>query len=321
MIFFIGGFIYNVLDARSAQYTALSQMSLAFGMWWMVIPNTAIIACAMLASNNPSTLQGIVGRVADPAQLAHTNTGMSVIGPAAAWRHGLERVFRPCAGGDEQSLRARLLRRLSGMVENVYDSDFEPVTLWRRGPNKQRWVDEAIRRFESRDSARWAPSSYRVLMDIKRHFRLSFLDWVLMMGALLVILLGVPFAFAFATSYMTPKAGLSCRSVTHMVYFSTQVLQVGLWIPVYYMKRSRIPRWGFWLARFLQLVTGSFAVFATVGGTLMQIMGVYNNCLCKVRSSQAATLHCSSPVCSWFPSVRSVHNTGVTRTRPTRLFI
>ncbi|TGJ86703.1 hypothetical protein E0Z10_g2045 [Xylaria hypoxylon] len=60
ILFFVGGFIYTVVDSESSLGDNDTAHALAFGMWWMVIPYLAIITCAMLAANGPSTLDGIV---------------------------------------------------------------------------------------------------------------------------------------------------------------------------------------------------------------------------------------------------------------------
>lgn len=265
----------------------------------MVIPHTAVIASAMLASNNPSTLQGIIGpvRVDNGFQNERSNTGGSVTGPAAAWR----RLLLGQASDQERNEPAPgcwkgFLESVSRMIENAYDSDFEPVTLWRRGPNKQRWIDEAIRTCEieaARQPRKW-PQEYRqTLNEVKREFRPGGGNWAFMIAAMVAVLLGVPFGFAFATSYLTPQYGLSCRSLTHLTYFLAQIVQMLLWYPVYCMDLSGTESPRRWkhvaqlLARILRYFpVGLFAVFAAVGGTMMQITGVYTNCLCKVRISQ-----------------------------------
>ncbi|KAI0482395.1 hypothetical protein GGR56DRAFT_619750 [Xylariaceae sp. FL0804] len=38
-----------------------------------------------------------------------------------------------------------------------------------------------------------------------------------------------PNALAFGTSYATPTAGLSCRSLTYLVYAACQVGEMALW--------------------------------------------------------------------------------------------
>lgn len=64
MIFFIGGFIYDVLDAHSSPGESARLPLPRF--WHVVKPShpLAVVFAAMLASNNnPSTLQGTIGRV------------------------------------------------------------------------------------------------------------------------------------------------------------------------------------------------------------------------------------------------------------------
>lgn len=151
MIFFIGSFIYNVLDAQSRPGDQSTALSLAFQMacggWsyrtlqlfpvpcW---PATTLALPRFARHHRKRSERHNLG-----SQLEHTDTGLSVSGPpgpAATWARFVTRFFRPV-----------IARWLSGMIENAYDSDFEAVTLWRRGPNKQRRINEAIKRFEEPD--------------------------------------------------------------------------------------------------------------------------------------------------------------------------
>ncbi|KAI1849798.1 hypothetical protein JX266_004747 [Neoarthrinium moseri] len=62
VVFFIGSFIYNLIDIRSKLGDNDTTHTLAFGMWWMIVPELAIMSCLLLAANNPSALHGILGR-------------------------------------------------------------------------------------------------------------------------------------------------------------------------------------------------------------------------------------------------------------------
>jgi hypothetical protein len=140
ILFFVGGFIYTVLDVRNELGENDIAHALAFGMWWMTIPYLAIISCAMLASNSTSTLQGIVfdgGYCAEGDRFE-----------VSAWDEVRDRIE------STGPIRA-FLRRLNGyeMIESVHDGQFKTATMWNRGPNKRQWVREATQEYK-RD---WTP--------------------------------------------------------------------------------------------------------------------------------------------------------------------
>lgn len=178
---------------------------------------------------------------------------------------------------------------------------------------------------------------------------LSLLDWCVLLF-LTLLLVGIPYLFAFMLAYFTPQIGLSCRSLTFLVYFGLQLAQVGLWLWAYvgppsndeaatrtgntrkttrtmnlfrkggwldergFYDPSRAPWHGntssrnrlklFWayikdpvsvrhkywflvwylLYYSLQFTFGLCAVFVSLGGTLMQIMGVYRTNMCFINA-------------------------------------
>jgi hypothetical protein len=50
---------------------------------------------------------------------------------------------------------------------------------------------------------------------------------------------------------------------------------------VQYVRRFKMKQ-GAWMA--LKVFVGSIAAFVSIGGTFMQIIGVYRNCLCKISA-------------------------------------
>jgi hypothetical protein len=107
-----------------------------------------------------------------------------------------------------------------------------------------------------------------------------------------VFILAVPWTFAFLVAYLTPEIGVSCRSATVLAYTFSQLLLIFLW---YFhssprVRRKRLAaqamddttrRFGYWLLAALYYVVGSIALAVTVAGTIMQLVGVYRNCVCK----------------------------------------
>lgn len=228
----------------------------------------------MLAANSPSVMHSLVGD-GGRADIR--------IGP---WRRRLRKVVE-CNPRGTGSLRDRL-RKLVILVEDLelikpaYDGRFETVSLWRRGPNKRLWVDEVIDWNESEARRTSQPGglhgggpTLRKLLEFGMEDRL----WLLF-GVLVLVI--VPSALAGATSYNTPRTGLSCRSLNHLAYLCAQILQMVLWgwdTHLHYVSRDKLQKYICWI---IQFVVGAITIFISIGGTLMQIIGVYRNCLCSV---------------------------------------
>ena len=55
VLFYLGAFVYTILDLRNNPSSQDAAISLGFGIEWMIIVHVAIISGCLLASNNPST--------------------------------------------------------------------------------------------------------------------------------------------------------------------------------------------------------------------------------------------------------------------------
>ncbi|KAL7629655.1 hypothetical protein AAE478_001178 [Parahypoxylon ruwenzoriense] len=279
VLFFVGGFVYTVLDVENNLGDNDTAHALAFGLWWMVIPYLAIISCAMLAANSPSTLDGIVydgGTIARPDEYE-----------MSFWAQQLKKA-------KEYSVIGWVIRNIEGYnpVETAFDGHFQTVKLWKRGLNKREWVQEAINEYAASSGV---PANYNgrgrnnmiSLSELRKSLTLNPRDCFHILASALFAVLA-PCCLAFLTSYNTPQAGLSCRSLTYLIYAISQVCEMALWawaarLRVRYGVRwsetcptaKRISWWG-------QVFVGFFAIFAAVGGTMMQLLGVYRSCACKV---------------------------------------
>ncbi|KAI1382475.1 hypothetical protein F4677DRAFT_401989 [Hypoxylon crocopeplum] len=272
ILFFVGGFVYTVLDVENNLGDNDTAHALAFGIWWMIVPYLAIISCAMLASNSPSALDGIV--YDDGAMAREDRYELSF------WKQHL-RKFKPYRG------IGLILKQLEGysLIETAFEGRFQTVKLWKRGLNKREWVQEAIAEYAAAGGGRGAneitPDELRQSLTLNRQD-----CFYVFVGSLFAVL--APCCLAFLTSYNTPQAGLSCRSLTYLVYAISQVCEMALWtcaarLKIKYGVRwseavpiaKRICWWG-------QVFVGFFAIFAAGGGTLMQLLGVYRSCACKV---------------------------------------
>ncbi|KAI1383585.1 uncharacterized protein F4822DRAFT_82104 [Hypoxylon trugodes] len=272
VLFFLGGFIYTVLDSDSSLGDNDTAHALAFGLWWMVIPYLAIISCAMLASNSPSTLDGIVYDGGTTA--LEDEYGVSFWG-------GYVKKIKTYKG------IGTMIKQLEGYspIETAFEGRFKTVKLWKRGLNKREWIQEAISEYAIssayRGTTRISP------IELRKMLSLNFIDCFYVFVCSLFAVL-VPCCLAFLVSFTTPQAGLSCRSLTYLVYAISQVCEMALWtcaarLRIRYGTRwsetnpmaKRICWWG-------QVFVGFFSIFAAVGGTSMQLLGVYRSCACEV---------------------------------------
>lgn len=223
-------------------------MSPAFGSWFMTIPHIAIISGLLLAGNNPTILEVIVGMET----------------------------------ANEQHLRW-------GLVTWSYNSRYHPASLWNRGRSKRIWALRTIHH------------SPRAPENLEKSLTMGINDWATV-AACAGLLIGTPSILAFVTSYLTPQVGLSCRSMTFLLYVLCQIWLVMLWIwniestylddqgtphtPVtrsVFTRRPNSTLWQAYLWKSQTLIACSISVFTGIGGTLMQIIGVFRNCLCSIN--------------------------------------
>lgn len=171
VVFFIGGFIFALLQSLQTLGNEDIALALAFGQWYMIIPHIAIISGLLLAGNNPNILEGIV----------------------ATQRQ-------------EQDESIRFL----GLTFNLtYPSCYKVAWQWHRGHNKKLWIDKLLKTYLNRPDGK-DDTVYRDLMHLQSKTSLSFIDWIVVLF-LAALLLGVPFFLAFITAFYTPQVGLSCR--------------------------------------------------------------------------------------------------------------
>lgn len=146
------------------------------------------------------------------------------------------------------------------------------------------WIKE-IKRPEAwaRDGNQW----------FEKKIRLTAMNWAGITFAA-IMLIFIPCILAGLVSYNTPKVGLSCRSLTFLVYFCAQVVLIlaNLWRHIFadYDKTYKGPGQpkqimtaaGMFLVGCAALVS----IFTTIAGTLMQLIGIYRNCLCGILASE-----------------------------------
>ncbi|KAF2968827.1 hypothetical protein GQX73_g4782 [Xylaria multiplex] len=231
VLFFVGGFIYTVVDSESSLGDNDTAHALAFGM-----------SCAMLAANSPSTLDSIVYDGA--------NTALPDEYEISFLKSHIEKAkkYKPLA---------TILCQLEGYnpVELAFEGRFHTVKLWKRGLNKRQWVQEAI-------------NDYEASMTFHR--------------------LGK----GIGAKKLRARLTLDARdcSLTYLVYAISQVCEMSLWSLAARLKVKYGTQWSeaspiakrfCWYG---QVFVGFFAIFAAVGGTMLQLLGVYRTCLCQVST-------------------------------------
>jgi hypothetical protein len=239
---------------------------------WIIVPHMAIISSLLLAGNNPSIFQIAVN--------------------APTTKH----------------------RPVWGIFAQAYESRYKTEWLWFRGRSKYLWLQRAFLLDEteaaikvksattSKSPAGPDPNQTAKptgqLSKLQSAINFSILDWIQML-IITTTLIFAPFILAFLISFYTPTVGLSCRSMTFLVYFLAQMGQVTLWVWV--LSTTTICKTGgalqspahrckpgvpallswiaYWMLATLFVVT---SIFTAIGGTIMQLLGVYSNCLCAL---------------------------------------
>jgi hypothetical protein len=286
IVFFLGTFIFTIVTVLSDLGDSDTSIALAFGMWYMIIPHLSIVSGLLLAGNNPNTFEGVVahefGDVEDPQTFEELHFGTRVL-------------------------------------ELAYNSRYKPAWSWLRGRSKRDWVRKAWKTYELRPSA--ATKGDAVLdedMAALRTITTLSITGRAVVISLTLLLMGVPFVLAFLTAFYTPQVGVSCRSLTFIVYTITQIFQILLWMWAFagpphqgeffslLRKDGFLDGTGFftptemgtlwskdtffsfrsawtivWYS--LAIAFGIGGVFTSIGGTMMQLMGVYRSGKCDVN--------------------------------------
>ncbi|CZR67951.1 uncharacterized protein PAC_17850 [Phialocephala subalpina] len=281
VIFYLGSFVFALLEINATLGENDVAHALAFGAWWMTIPHISIVSGCLLAGNNPNTLEAIAPN------------GMSR--RRSSWKPPLNapKGFWAQLGWRYQKVAYRLF-------EPTYEAEYYPAPMWERGRSKRKWVMRLVEKYRN-----VAP---RDMEDLQSKLLMAWGDWFLI-SVLSTVLLSVPCVLGLLISYFTPQVGLACRSMTFLVYVCSEVLLLLLWIWDLATKVER-PRPGvaepcggntpgertevreistsylsilssviFWILTTMGLFG---ATFSAIGGTMMQIIGVYRNCLCKI---------------------------------------
>ncbi|KAG8534083.1 uncharacterized protein KY384_000926 [Bacidia gigantensis] len=279
ILLYIGSFIFSLVSLAGTLGDKGAARALAFGIWWMTIVHVSAIrhvshaldssaksiadvdslSGSLLSSNNPSTAAAIVRRqrivltVSERLQYADTRSQL------------------------EDRIQARV--EAYSRIPLIYKSRFEPVWMWTRGKNKAAWI---------KGTMAWRKSWFRDYMEM------SGWAWLLLtLVAYLLVL--IPCILAFWIEYATPVVEIGCRALTILVYACAQLVFVVLsawshvkavqeedyWERHRWLNRLRRKWVGVLVTVLLLLPAWIAAVFTTFAGTLMQITGIFQNCICS----------------------------------------
>ena len=321
VLFYLGAFVYTILDLENSPSSQDAAISLAFGIEWMIVVHVAIVAGCLLASNNPGTSSAIVGIL--PERAVHITRTDS---RHANLRSGDSRTAHDISESqicqEPQEIETTMpptfavvawhgcvkgLEKLTGWSDAYY-TVFQPVPMWQRGSNKMRWL---------RETAAWKSGSD----DAGIRKSVGVLKWYWLFPPTFVFVM-LPSIAGAVVAYATPPVGFGCRSLSFICYAGCQFIltiratneldaQSGsLWPWLKWLSKpwewiARVTNWGIkivtrllsflpsstqiclsiffvWLPLTAIPIVGS--LFTAVGGTLMQVIGVYRTCFCYVNS-------------------------------------
>ncbi|CZT09854.1 uncharacterized protein RCO7_02209 [Rhynchosporium graminicola] len=276
VVFFLGTFVFTIVTTLSNLGDNDTSLALAFGMWFMIIPHVSIVSGLLLAGNNPNTLEGVVAH-----EFGDTDP------PSTEKKHFGTRVF-----------------------ELAYDSRYRPQWLWFRGRSKRQWVEKVWKTYEYRHP--FGQKGPMILDEdmsaLRRATTLTAKSWGVILGMTFLLL-----------AFYTPQVGISCRTLIFTVYTISQLCQILLWLwayagapeegtcPALMGKGGILHQSGFytptdvtslcsWHTIFtirslwpiiwfsLAIIFGLGGVLTAIGGTVMQLMGVYRSNKCDINA-------------------------------------
>ena len=171
-----------------------------------------------------------------------------------------------------QGLLNRICKAISHPVETwrrhgrseIYNTGFQPVGILERGLNKKKWRDQ--------------------ILPPETHSTLSWKSVFVFFCRILLptmILIGLPSAAAAVVAYNTPPVGFSCRSLSFACYAGCQ-----FFVTLFFLLKNHGPQriQSNWLVTMLYVLAAIGSLFTSIGGTLMQILGVYRNCRCYITT-------------------------------------
>jgi hypothetical protein len=308
VVFFLGAFLFSVFSNLQVVGDNDTSHALAFGMWWMTIPHVAVVGGCLLAGNNPNTLEAIAcGAIEGWSQISPRDQDRDE--EQVHWIKSLFRwvvtlykpfytsVYRPVWMWERGRNKREWIRHVLEEHWNVVNADGtrtqKPTWNWNT------YIRSTVSKFKRMPRLSSAKPTDEEAPTAKQKegvdkFDIDFFDWIELLSIDIILLL-IPFVLAFLTSYYTPAIGLSCRTFTFLLYFCFQILLSIVWAWDFpHPQPSPLITRAEWVPiihnrpTIYCLIRGFCflgSLFTAVIGTLMQILGVYRNCLCTIPMS------------------------------------
>nr|KAK5438810.1 hypothetical protein LTR18_008245 [Exophiala xenobiotica] len=277
VVFYLGAFVYTILDLSNEPSDQDAAISLAFGVEWMILVHVAIIGSCLLATNNPSTASVLVGRQPSPSSQSITRSTTT----------------QNLAGHLQPGLWQRLLGGDLTILADIYNTRYQPVTMWSRGRNKRQWVNDSTAFLNHQSLSKPLKIGWRARM-------LIFLATC--------VLINLPPVAGAVVAWRTPPIGWGCRSLSFVCYAASELLITALFMLMHGIRPpdELVKPTGpgktsagalAWL-RYHGHMSSCIAVyilyalscigclFVVLGSTLMQVVGVYRNCFCYVNAPE-----------------------------------
>ncbi|KAK1836425.1 hypothetical protein QBC39DRAFT_338076 [Podospora conica] len=273
-LFYCGNFAYTLIELSANYGDVTTAHHLAFAMTWTVIPHIALVCSMLLGCKNPflwdaatATLQSSPTSPAPASTLGDPSGNTTPKGRALQAPSKRQGFFR------------------TTIYPSSYESESRCAWVWDRGIQKRNWICRYAERYPLiRDSVHNS-----VLAD-------SLWRFITLTVSPTVALIFVPVFLGAMISYTTPAVGLSCRSMTLLVYTCAQCSLIILWTVRMFRltdtgsnvatqgAATASPQWRdfvgnlAWLLALLLNIL--FAFFSGIMGTVFVFTNLYNNCLC-----------------------------------------
>jgi hypothetical protein len=251
----------------------------------MIIVHVAIVSGCLMASNNPATSAATVGLPPDDTDSGphRSSTLGSKASVVVAPDNPKTRRWTVWLGFSREDGRSR---HLSGLSQ-AYKTRYQPVWLWSRGSNKKEWI---------RGSRAYLRQAW-----FRRNLQISALDWSFFIFSLVFLLIVLPPAAGGMMAYTSPPVGWGCRSLGLICYTGIQVVLTFVAALKATTKgknfRASYPQ----ITRFSHITSIAalvsvlaLSLLTSIGGTLMQIIGIFRNCFCYFNAQYWLNPH-SSP--------------------------
>ncbi|KAG0126824.1 hypothetical protein HOY82DRAFT_627035 [Tuber indicum] len=272
--------------AAAAFYDAVQKLgdnntshSLAYGVWYSWIPLLSVFANCFASHSNLHAVRSGMETILRGVIENHTIDQLSVIG----W-DSQEKTLGPSYYAALKPLLPypafhppMLLGPRDHFPGNM---ECNGVPLHKRYQNTRKWVrwlhDNGVH-ISPPAKGIWRYSIIWLNWYLRHYPKTMYLAAQLLSWGFVL----VSCACAAVLSYTTPKVGLGCRSINHIIYASIALLNAVTHIAKDSLEKSKHPRTYQVVRIFYGMMVWVNAVFVLIGGSLLQMTGVFQNCWCR----------------------------------------